>query len=106
MLDIKISPEMKAMLRDSATKAAWISEHESPNPTVCQNCGGVGYLFIFIATKGPFVTAPPVGVAHWDKDKWWVGETFAFTCPVCTDTAIHPPIQKSEYVARLPYVDA
>lgn len=94
MHDIIMSMEMKSMLRDPATKAAFINEHESPNPAVCKNCGGIGYLYMFIATKGPFDSSPPLGVAHWHNNKWWVGETFSFTCPVCVDEVgrkIHKP---------------
>jgi hypothetical protein len=86
-LKIEISLEMKSSLHDPATKAAWMSENVSDNENDCKNCGGVGYLYLFLATAGPFV-ASPAGVNKWDENlqKWWVGETKAFKCPICQES--------------------
>ena len=104
MQDIKISLEMRSMLKDPATKAAWLSEHESPNPSVCSNCGGIGFLYMFIGSAGPFTNVPGIGVAHFHDGKWWKGETFSFACPVCVDdngARVYKPHELDN--PRLPY---
>lgn len=75
-------------MKDPVTKAAFISEIQSPNPNDCENCGGAGTMHIFIATAGPFQSPPGAGkVGHWGmgqkKEGWWEGNTFGGVCPVC-----------------------
>jgi len=83
-INIEIGMAMKSDLKDPATKAAWMSEYESPNPRVCQNCGGTGYLHLFLASGGPFEGVPH-GISKWDENlqKWWTGSTKSYPCPVC-----------------------
>ena len=81
-INIEIGMAMKSDLKDPATKAAWMSEYESPNPRVCQNCGGTGYLHLFLASGGPFQNSPQK-VGHWDGENWWVGNAKSYPCPVC-----------------------
>ena len=104
-------------MKDPTTKAAFVSEIESPNPDLCQNCGGAGKMYIFIATGGPFKDVPGFGkVGHWHKDRWWVGKTFGGICPICNgfgkiDTgepkADPERAQKliDDFTPRLPYAD-
>ena len=88
MPDRNFPPEMQFMLKDPNTKRAWISENKSPLPDDCPNCGGAGYLYLFVATAGPFKTpGQGVGViSHWYDGGWWIGGTYAFKCPACAAT--------------------
>lgn len=68
-------------------KRVFVLDFEKPRAHDCDNCGGMGYLYIFAATKGPF-QGP--GAPYRDNEaskffdgKWWVGSTAGFTCPVC-----------------------
>jgi len=85
LASIDISFDMKFILRDPTTRAAWLSENTAINPDDCQNCGGVGYLYLFIATSGPFRDPPASGIGKWDQaiEKWWAGKTHSFPCPKC-----------------------
>jgi hypothetical protein len=79
---MQMSMEMISAIRRPTTRQAFVSEPDIRDKTKCQNCGGEGYLYLFIATDGPFDNRPQA-VAHWDNGKWWIGETWTFTCPVC-----------------------
>ena len=50
----------------------------------CQNCGGLGNVLMTFAIAGPMHTPPPKGVLKWD-DGYWVVESAAYPCPVCSD---------------------
>ena len=76
-------PEFKMYMKDPTTRAAFISENTSPNPSDCKNCGGVGYLFLFVATGGPFRDPTQNKVNHWSPEGWWTGKTQQALCPVC-----------------------
>jgi hypothetical protein len=91
MNDFPLSLEMKSILKDPATKAAFVSDYDGTNGNVCQNCGGSGYVYIFVATAGPFKVCPTGAkiITHWDGMHYWIGETFSFCCPVCDPSAIH-----------------
>ena len=77
--------EFDALARAPNVRGAFVSEIVSPHPGACQNCGGVGSMFIFVATVGPLVS-PAVGqlISHYYDDKWWGGRNFQFPCPVCS----------------------
>ena len=58
----------------------------------CHNCGGIGQVFIFLATRGPYRNVF-VGLAKDEIIKsmddeiygwvWYAGKTFAGECPDC-----------------------
>lgn len=98
----QIPNELQAMMRHSTVRAAFLSETASPNPTDCQNCGGVGCLYVFLATAGPLQTAPGGGqVGHSDeRGRWWVGKTFSAICPECKGLGKREKI--IEYNAPIP----
>jgi hypothetical protein len=79
---MEMSAEMRSALRNPCVKMAWVNEPDTRDKTKCQNCGGEGYLFLFLATEGPFDNKPQK-VSKWYEGKWWVGETLSFFCPVC-----------------------
>jgi len=72
----------------SLGKKAFLSDIAPTNGSDCKNCGGMGMLFLFVATDGPFLTpaSPYRGdgkVSKWYGGKWWAGNTHSFTCPEC-----------------------
>ena len=96
--------EIQETIRRVNPKAAFISEIELLNPTECQNCGGVGFFALFLASKGPFQTpAAPYNSnresSHFDETAgknggWWVGTTYTFPCPECLDGEIPLPTKQ------------
>jgi hypothetical protein len=76
---------LQTYLKAPGVKKAWISENQSPNPNDCQSCGGASYIYIFVATGGPFNTpgCGPHIISKWHDGKFWVGQTYAITCPTC-----------------------
>jgi hypothetical protein len=81
--------EFRFFIRDPDVRAAFVSENISPQKTDCPNCGSVGYIYIFIATGGPFKDPSPNKVNHWTKNGWYVGETKSAVCPVCKAQEYH-----------------
>jgi len=77
----------KELWKAPDTRASFVSEIAPLNPHDCENCGGVGSLYTFIATKGPFNSPGMMTeVSHWHNDKWWVGKHHSAPCPVCQGT--------------------
>lgn len=105
---MKFTNEMTFAIKSPDVKNAWVSENKSPNPEDCKNCGGAGYLYLFLATGGPFGT-PGIGkgtVSKFYNGKWWIGKTMSFVCPECVKS--RPPQTapiNSIPEARLPYKD-
>lgn len=111
-MNIQFPPEFESLINAPSTRAAIVSEITSPNPNHCKNCGGVGSMVIFIATRGPF-TSPASGrdvVTKWDNGRWWGGKHYEFDCPVChsldkpyqgTETVFERDKRVSEQIAML-----
>jgi DNA replication protein DnaC len=68
-----------------------VRDHEIPI-THCQNCGGLGYVFVFVAKSGakPYISPPLGKKAKWfpagvfgERAGWVEGETKQGDCPVC-----------------------
>lgn len=83
-MDKQFPVEFTQLMNAPGVKAACVSEITSPYPDDCPNCGGVGTMYIFIATVGP-LRSPASGrlVSHWSDGKWWGGKGFEAVCPVC-----------------------
>jgi hypothetical protein len=83
---MKIPQEFQAFMKLPTTKKASISAIAPVSQAVCQNCGGVGRMYIFIGVDGPFRT-PSVQsvpkVCAFIDGRWWVGQHFSAVCPVC-----------------------
>ncbi len=79
------------LMKDAASmpgvKKAFLLDFDGTNNGGCDNCGGMGYLYLFIATEGPFQSpgAPyrEDKSSHWYDGKWWIGTSSAFMCPNC-----------------------
>ena len=72
-------------LHAPGVKKAWISENASPNPNDCPSCGGANYIYLFVATGGPF-NQPGCGpkiISKFHNGKFWIGQTYAIVCPDC-----------------------
>lgn len=85
MSDRVFPPEMQFYFKDPAIKKFWVSDNPAVRPGDCENCGGAGYLYLFASTAGPF-TSPGQGagiISKWYDEKWWIGTTVSFICPVC-----------------------
>jgi hypothetical protein len=72
-------------------KMSFLSDITSNRLTDCKNCGGMGNLYLFIASEGPY--REPANPYRGDNKsskfhdgKWWIGETHAFQCPDCRGT--------------------
>jgi hypothetical protein len=81
----KFPPEFKAAWTNPGVKAAFVSQIQPIAVNDCENCGGMGEMYTFIAVEGPYNS--PSGslskVSHWHNDKWWVGKTLSAPCPEC-----------------------
>jgi len=98
----------KEMWKVPGLKMACISEHLPLNKSNCENCGGHGIMYTFIADSGPFKSAA-IGndVSKFAEGKWWVGKNYADTCPVCKGTGIEtgyvePPISMRQGIITNP----
>lgn len=58
----------------------------------CENCGGTGFIALFLATNGPFESPGTLGkfVSKFHDGKWWCAPsgnadfgTVSAPCPVC-----------------------
>jgi hypothetical protein len=82
-----IPPEFKVATNtdNKDIKRAFFSDITSPNPYDCENCGGMGRMFVFIALQGPYnsPSSKLEEASHWSDDKWWIGHTHSALCPVC-----------------------
>lgn len=88
---MRIPPVLIEKSKSLQVKLALILENEH-TPGGCENCGGTGYIAIFLATNGPFESpgAPGKYVSKWHNGAWWCAPsgdvnfgTCHATCPVC-----------------------
>lgn len=89
---MKFPDNFKVFLSDRLLKGAFFSKIEGRHPRDCKNCGGIGVIYIFLATGGPF-NNPPTGaniVAHFAEGKWWAGKNEGGICPDCKGTGVQP----------------
>lgn len=102
-MNIQFSDEMRVAMRSPAVRFAAVRENTNLGVGGCENCGGIGYMHLFLGTGGPFEYGPGMGkIGHWDGAHWWEGSTRAFICPVCKN-ATQP--KRTEPEPRLPYPD-
>ena len=90
-MDRQFPPIVKQLVSSHAVKKAFISDIQTSNPNECHNCGGVGTLTLFLATKGPFQSssASREDCNKWEEGVgWWVGQHHAVTCPQCDGLGI------------------
>lgn len=87
----QIPPNLLFKAKGIEVKLALLLEFE-PDPLGCENCGGKGFIAIFLATNGPFETPgnPNKFVSKWHDGKWWCAPegntdygTLTAPCPVC-----------------------
>lgn len=110
----------RMLLKTPGVKAAFVSEFGPSLPSDCQNCGGVGTLAVFLATKGPFHSpaAPYNGdektheTSHFDPNSgpnggWWVGRTVSETCPDCNGSGSRYTVAESKpFTSRQKFVES
>jgi len=79
-----ITQQLKALSADGRVKNVIICDFQPYGADACQNCDGMGKVYVWLLTDGPFDN-PPGGkkVGHWINGKWWTGNLFGDTCPVC-----------------------
>jgi hypothetical protein len=86
----------KAYASDPDTKAMLFLEVAPVHGEECHNCHGLGFMYAFLATKGP-LKYPSGGkaVVKWDSSRrcWWEGQTVAGVCPVCKGASAHPVLK-------------
>jgi hypothetical protein len=72
--------EMQTFVKSSTLKLALLLEPDSCPPNSCKNCGGLGHLYVFGASEGPYQN--PTSPYRGDRkiSKWHNG---SFTCPDC-----------------------
>ena len=84
------------------------------HPNDCENCGGTGKMFVFLATVGPLRNSPGLGLSgKWFEDSWWGGSTVEGTCPVCDGSGRKTPGAMMNFEdneerferSRMPYKD-
>lgn len=99
-------PEFKILFRQPEVRGAFVSGITTNHPGDCLNCGGVGKVFVFLATVGP-VNNPPVGVAvHFAGGKWWGGSTKGGICPACKGSGQDASYGEKPYVVPEEWVGA
>src|SRR5512139_1730329 len=97
--------EFKRHLANPTLRGAFFSQIEGRHPRDCKNCGGIGVIYLFLATGGPF-NNPPHGkdiIAKSVNGKWWAGTNEGGICPDCKGTGVipgfvEPPIKQRELV--------
>lgn len=99
MNDMKLPTEWTSLIKAPRVKAAFFSKIESKKKQDCKNCGGLGEMYLFIATSGPFKDVPK-GIAKWAGDRWWAGENFGGLCPVCKGTGADPDYKEEPEIKR------
>ena len=96
-MDKHFPPEMIFKAKGLQVKRAFVLDIAKDGPADCANCGGQGYLYLFLATEGPYQTAgsPYSRISKWFDNAWWCapvdGEygTVSFLCPDCKGTGKH-----------------
>ena len=84
---------LKAIIR-AAKLPVFAMEYAAPSDLWCDNCGGMGVVYVFVAESGPFRDVPNLAmkekdlVLHSVEDPmygwvWYTGKTAAGTCPAC-----------------------
>jgi len=90
-MDRNFPKHVRLLASASNVKKAFISSIETVNPNECHNCGGVGTLTLFLATKGPFqsTSASREDCNKWEEGVgWWVGQHHTVQCPDCEGMGI------------------
>ena len=69
-------------------KMTFFLDYHADGHDDCPNCGGLGFLYLFCATDGPYETPAAAyrkdgRVSKWHDGKWWVGNTEGFRCRDC-----------------------
>ena len=93
-MSVNFPKEFTQHLAKPNLKGAFFSMPEpgGHHPRDCKNCGGVGVMYLFLATGGPF-NNPPQGkgiIAKWANGKWWAGTNEGGICPDCKGTGVTP----------------
>lgn len=77
-------PSFAEIWRQPNVRATFIGDLAPTSSRDCANCGGLGFISMFVAYAGPFQHVPSGRqVLHYGDNAWWVGETFMDACPVC-----------------------
>jgi hypothetical protein len=89
-MSIQQLPEnLKAIIRNGVKL---IGEEYPAYPGMCENCGGLGYIYAFAIESGPYRDVPgnvPKGSVIKSIDDpmtgwaWYIGKTASGACPVC-----------------------
>jgi RNA polymerase subunit RPABC4/transcription elongation factor Spt4 len=95
-MDLTFPKEFDFYMRDPGVRAAFVSENVSPKKTDCPNCGSIGYMYIFVATGGPFRDPTGGKINHWSREGWYTGETKSAVCPVCKAQEYHGEFQENK----------
>lgn len=98
-MDKHFPPEMKTLASAHKVKKAFLLDYgSSPHANRCRNCAGMGYLYMFLATEGPYehCGSSISKVSKFYDGKWWLARgwhqddeqsktegTIAFECPDC-----------------------
>ena len=87
-MDKHFPADMLAATRGIGIKLVLFTDNPSNDFMDCENCGGLGFFNVFLATEGPFEQPgfpyrKDMKISHWYNDRWWVGKSYNFTCPDC-----------------------
>lgn len=83
--------DMIAVATNPSAKLILFSDLPTADVFDCENCGGMGFFNVFVATDGPFQepmnpyngTGEDHKTSHWYNDRWWIGKSYNFNCPDC-----------------------
>jgi hypothetical protein len=104
MTDKVFSQEMRTAMKSDAKKIIFL---DIPKQGIhsCPNCGGVGFMYLFIATGGPFdnSSTKPGDISTYFDQKWWTGRHYAFECPVCHAESYKPPVIEPPVIEQIDF---
>lgn len=88
--------DMIALATNPAAKLILFSDLPKAHVTDCNNCGGLGFFNVFVASDGPFReplfpyngTYEDHKVSHWHDGGWWSGKSYNFPCPDCSGEGV------------------
>ena len=105
MANKQFSREMRVAMKTEGAKKIIYWEIPAVAPHACPNCGGVGFMYLFIATKGPFdnSSTKPGEISTWFDDKWWVGQLYPFECPNCHAESYKAPVVEEPEVTQVEF---
>ena len=76
---------------------------QTPNPHVCSNCSGAGWVYAFLVIGGPnpHVYSGANIASKWIDDAWHYGFMNAYPCPDCSGESMdhvlsHEPARETE----------